>query len=65
MQNKDDKCTAYNIARALNPVKRDIANKDPGRITKLLREQTKKLNFTGVEFPVALDPHTYKTRTMI
>ena len=46
MKNEDDQCFKWAATRALNPVK-----KNPGRITKELREQAEKLNWEGIEFP--------------
>ena len=46
MKNEDEYCFKYSIARSLNPVE-----KNPGRITKKLREQAEKLNWDGIEFP--------------
>ena len=41
---------AWCITRALNPVQ-----EHPERITKILRTQSEKLNWNGIEFPVAAD----------
>lgn len=50
MKNEDDECFKWCVTRALNPVE-----KNPQRITKELREQAKQLNWSGIEFPVAVD----------
>ena len=50
MQNDDNECFKWCITRALNPVARDSE-----RITKILRTQSEKLNWEGIEFPVAPD----------
>ena len=47
LQNKDDKCFQWCIVRHLNPRK-----KDPQRITKDDMEFAKKLDFSGITFPV-------------
>ena len=46
MKNKDEQCFKWSVTRFLNPVK---TNGD--RITPLLREQSKELNWMGVRFP--------------
>jgi len=50
LENDDEECFKWCITRALNPVERHS-----GRITKALREQAEKLNWSGIEFPVAAD----------
>src|SRR5271157_5394427 len=50
MQNKDDQCFKWCVARALNPV-----DKDQERITKNLRIQAKNLNWNDIKFPVCLN----------
>ena len=47
MQNDDDQCFKWATARALNPV-----DKNPERITKILKMQAEKLNWNDVEFPM-------------
>jgi Rho termination factor, N-terminal domain len=54
MENKDDQCFKWCITRALNPIQRDSE-----RITKQLREQSKTLDWRGIEFPVAVDANVY------
>ena len=50
MKNEDQQCFKWCVTRALNPV-----NKDPQRITKLLREQSRmSLKWGGMKFPVKL-----------
>ena len=49
MKNDDDECFKWCVTRALNPVS---ANAE--RITKILRKQSKELNWDGIKFP--LDP---------
>ena len=49
MENKDDQCFKWCIARALNPVE-----KNPKRITKTLQLQAEKLNLKGLKFPMEL-----------
>ena len=49
MKNEDDECFKWCITRALNPVE-DHAE----RVSKSLREQAKKLNWTGLKFPLAV-----------
>ena len=46
IKNKDNQCFKYAVTRALNPV-----TKNAGLISKELREQTKKYNWDGIEFP--------------
>ena len=47
MENDDRECFKWCITRALNPVERDSE-----RITRVLREQPVRLNWSGIEFPV-------------
>ena len=49
IQNEDNQCFKWCIARALNPV-----DKNPNRLTKELIEQAKSLNWNGLKFPVGL-----------
>ena len=49
MKNEDNECFKWSITRALNP-KKD----NPERITKVLREQSEELNWTGISFPTSL-----------
>ena len=52
MKNKDDQCFKWCVTRALHPVERN----HPERITKKLRAQADKLNWSGnIKFPVAID----------
>ena len=53
VKNTDDKCFKWCIARALNPVNREIEKK-ADRITKHLRKQAESLDFKGIEFPMSL-----------
>ena len=48
MENNDQQCFKWCITRACNLVERD-----PSRITKILRKQAEKLNFEGVNFPTS------------
>ena len=50
MKNNDDQCFKWSVVRALNPV--DI---HPERITKELKDQSERLDWSGVKFPVKLD----------
>ena len=50
MKNNDDQCFKWCVTRALNPV----AHKQE-RVTKLLREQSKQLNWDNIVFPVSLN----------
>ena len=57
MENDDDQCFKWCIARALNPVERN-----PKRITPILRLQAEKLNWEGLKFPMELkDIHRVET----
>ena len=47
LQNNDDKCFLMDLVRHLNPRK-----KNPQRITQSNREFAKKLDFSGITFPV-------------
>ena len=49
IKNEDDQCFKWAITRALNPT-----DKNPDRITKELREQSEKLNWDGITFPVKI-----------
>ena len=48
-QNEDNQCFKWCVARALNPVE-----KNPNRITQELRDQSKRLDWSGLKFPVDL-----------
>ena len=50
MKNGDDQCFKWSVTRALNPV--DI---HPERITKELKDQSGRLDWSGLKFPVKLD----------
>ena len=49
IKNEDNQCFKWCVARALNPVE-----KNSERITKELREQSKRLDWSGLKFPVDL-----------
>ena len=49
MENRDDQCFKWSVTRALNPVV-----KNASLITEKLEEQSEKLNWSGLEFPVKL-----------
>ena len=49
-KNEDNRCFLWCHNRHLNPLK-----KDPQRITKADRESVKKLDYTGVTFPVTVE----------
>ena len=49
MKTQHNQCFKWSVTRALNPV-----DKKTERITKLLMEQSKNLNWDGIEFPVKL-----------
>ena len=46
MQNDDNECFKWSVVRALNPVK-----DNPQRITKELRKQAEKYDWSKVSFP--------------
>ena len=50
MKNDDDQCFKWSVVRALNPV--DV---HPERITKELKDQSERLDWSGLKFPVKLD----------
>ena len=50
LQNKDDKCLLWSLVRHLNPRK-----KNPQRITKDDMEFAKRLDFSGITFPVTIN----------
>ena len=50
MKNNDDQCFKWSVTRALNPV--DV---HPERITKELKDQSERLDWSGLKFPVKLD----------
>ena len=54
-KNNDDQCFKYAVTRALNPVTRDAE-----RISKELKEQTKKYNWDGIEFPTPCSEKQFK-----
>ena len=49
MKNDDDLCFKWSVTRALHPV--DV---HPERITKELKEQSEKFDWSGLKFPVKL-----------
>ena len=55
MKNEDVECFKHSVTRALNPV-----DKDPQRITKELREQSKQLNWDGIEFPTPCSERMFR-----
>ena len=50
IKNDDDQCFKWSVTRSLNPV--DV---HPERITKELKEQSERLDWSGLKFPVKLD----------
>ena len=50
MKNDDDQCFKWSVTRALHPV--DV---HPERITKELKDQSERLDWSGLKFPVKLD----------
>ena len=50
MKNDDDQCFKWSVVRALNPV--DI---HPERITNELKDQSERLDWSGLKFPVKLN----------
>ena len=50
MKNEDDQCFKWSVTRSLNPV--DV---HPERITKELKHQSERLDWSGLKFPVKLD----------
>ena len=49
MKNEDNQCFKWCVVRALNPVE-----KNSERITKELKDQSKRLDWSGLKFPVDL-----------
>ena len=49
IKNEDNQCFKWCVTRALNPVK-----VHPERVTGLLKEQSKNINWNDIEFPVKL-----------
>ena len=50
MKNNDDQCFKWSVTRALNPV--DV---HPERVSKELKDQSERLDWSGLKFPVKLD----------
>ena len=50
MKNNDEQCFKWSVVRALNPV--DI---HPERVSKELKDQSERLDWSGLKFPVKLD----------
>ena len=50
MKNNDDQCFKWSVTRALNPV--DV---HPERVSKELKDQSQRLDWSGLKFPVKLD----------
>ena len=56
MKNEDDECFKWCVMRALNPVV-----KNAERVTKILREQAKRLDWGGLKFPLTVkDIHRFE-----
>ena len=56
MENDDDQCFKWAVTRALNPTERN-----PNRITKILKTQAGKYNWNDIEFPTKLkDIHKFE-----
>ena len=55
IKNKDNQCFKYAVTRALSPV-----TKNAGLISKELKEQTKKYNWDGIEFPTPCTERQFK-----
>ena len=56
IENDDDQCFKWAVTRALNP-----AERNPNRITKILKTQVKKYNWNDIEFPTKLkDIHKFE-----
>ena len=56
MKNDDDQCFKWAVTRALNPT-----DKNPDRITKELRDQAEKYDWSGITFPVKVkDIHIWE-----
>ena len=49
MKNDDDQCFKWSVVRALNPVE-----KNSERITRELKDQSERLDWSGLKFPVKL-----------
>ena len=61
MENKDNQCFKWAVARALNPVDRDSE-----RITKILKTQAEKYNWNDIEFPTKLkDIHKFENNNNV
>ena len=50
MKNTDDQCFKWSVVRALNPVA-----KNSERVSKELKDQSERLDWRGLKFPVKLD----------
>ena len=50
MKNKDDQCFKWSVVRALNPVE-----KNSERVSKELKDQSERLDWSGLKFPVQLN----------
>ena len=65
MENDDDQCFKWAVTRALNPVNRD-SERNPNRVTKILKTQAKKYNWDDIEFPTKLkDIHKFEKNNNI
>lgn len=54
MKNNDDKWFMWCVARALN-----LVDHNAERISKVLRKQAENLDWSGIEFPVAVKENVY------
>ena len=65
MENDDDQCFKWAVTRALNPTDRD-SERNPNRITKILKTQAEKYNWDDIEFPTKLkDIHKFEKNNNI
>ena len=61
MENDDDQCFKWAVTRALNPVDRES-----GRVTKILKTQAEKYNWSVIEFPTKLkDIHKFEKNSNV
>ena len=61
MENDDDQCFKWAVTRALNPTERN-----PNRITKILKTQAEKYNWNDIEFPTKVkDIHKFEKNNIV
>ena len=57
LRNEDNQCFKWCVARALNPVEKNLK-----RVTKKLRKQTEELSWNGITFPMTVNEEQHRPK---